>query len=152
MNTARSTNIRARREALSLTLDHVAQRLGIDKSYLSRIETGQRQATDEQAKELADVLVMPVELVLLECGRLPSDVRGAIESDAAGVTAVVRAHAEQDAIVYPAAPAVAPTANGPRVNGSRDRRRVKSDDIIPGAQLSHQGAALRHHAFHRGVQ
>ena len=92
MSTTTTMNIRARREALGLTIEQVAQRLSVDKSYLSRIETGQRPATEDQVKELAEILVMPVELVLLECGRLPSDVRGAIETDAAGVTAVVRAH------------------------------------------------------------
>jgi len=145
MNTAKTTNIRARREALSLTLDQVAQRLGIDKSYLSRIETGQRQATDEQAKELADILVMPVELVLLECGRLPSDVRGAIETDAAGVTAVVRAHAEQDAVVYPATPAVGPTANGPRVNGCAE------PELPATVAVSKATTSYRAHSYHTKV-
>jgi len=49
MSTVTTMNIRARREALGLTLEHVAQRLTVDKSYLSRIETGQRPATDDQA-------------------------------------------------------------------------------------------------------
>jgi len=147
MNTATTMNIRARREALGLTLEQVAQRLTVDKSYLSRIETGQRPATDDQAKDLAEILVMPVELVLLECGRLPSDVRCAIETDAAGVTAVVRAHVEHDAIVYPTAPEVAPTA--------KVRRKVavaKLNPELPATiAVSKATTSYRAHSYHTKV-
>ena len=147
MSTTTTMNIRARREALGLTIEQVAQRLSVDKSYLSRIETGQRPATEDQVKELAEILVMPVELVLLECGRLPSDVRGAIETDAAGVTAVVRAHVEQDAIAYPTAPKVAPTAKGPREGAIG-----KADPELPATiAVSKATTSYRAHSYHTKV-
>ncbi|CUU14221.1 FIG01164982 hypothetical protein CDS [Bradyrhizobium sp.] len=142
-----TSNIRARREALGLTLEHVAHQLRVNKSYLSRIETGQRSATDEQAREIADILTMPVELVLLECGRLPSDVRGAIEDDAAGVTAAVRAHVEQDAIVYPTSPLIAPK--------SRSRREAKFAQVDPElpatVSASKATTSYRAHSYHTKV-
>ncbi|RUV51741.1 XRE family transcriptional regulator, partial [Mesorhizobium sp. M5C.F.Ca.IN.020.14.1.1] len=41
--------IKSRREALSLTLTDLAQRLDVTKSYLSYIESGKRAPTPEQA-------------------------------------------------------------------------------------------------------
>lgn len=140
-------SIRSRREALGLSLEHVAQRLGVNKSHLSRIETGLRPATEEQAKELSEILVIPFELVLLECGRLPSDVRGAIETDAAGVTAIVRAHVEQDAIVYPTVPKIAPTAKGLRENAI-----AKADPELPATiAVSKATTSYRAHSYHTKV-
>lgn len=144
---AKKMNIRTRRESLGLTIEHVAQRLGVDKSYLSRIETGQRSATDEQAKEIADILAIPVELVLLECGRLPSDIRGAIEDDAAGVTAIVRSHVEQDAIVYPTCPKIAPTPKSPH-----EPKISQADPELPATvSVSKATTSYRAHSYHTKV-
>ena len=140
-----SLRIRARREALELTQEFVARGIGVTASYLSRIESGQRVVTDEQADALAEVLSLPVELILLECGRLPSDVRGAIEADAAGVTAVVRGAAEHDAIVYPTEPVVAPTAKPPLVG-------VRAEPNLPATvSVSKATTSYRAHSYHTKV-
>lgn len=96
--------IKRRREALGWSLQDLADRAGVSKSYLSRIESGERSLTDEQAAVLGGVLGAPAELLLLESGRLPADVQDAIETDAAGVTTALRARSEQAAVTYPTGP------------------------------------------------
>src|SRR6201999_2722141 len=78
--------IKRRREGLGLSLQELADTVGVSKSFLSRIESGERSLSDSQAAALAQVLGAPSELLLLESGRLPADVQGAIDADAAGVT------------------------------------------------------------------
>jgi len=142
-----SLKIRARREALDLTQEFVAQQIGVTASYLSRIESGKRVLTDEQAETLAEVLSLPVEMVLLECGRLPSDVRGAIETDAAGVTAVVRSHAEQGAITYPTKPASSPKAKPPLAAAL-----ARAEPKLPATvNVSKATTSYRAHSYHTKV-
>lgn len=139
--------IRSRREALGLTLDDVAGRVGVTRSYLSRIETGKRAATEEQATALAEMLAMPVELVLIECGRLPSDVQGTIATDAAGVTAIVRSHAEHDAIVYPTMPKCPPEPKGAPIKGA-----MQAAAAIPKTlNVSKATTSYRAHSYHTKV-
>lgn len=140
-------SIRSRREALGLTLDAVAQRLHVTRSYLSRIETGQRAATEDQANALANILAMPVELVLIECGRLPSDVQGAIQTDAASVTAMVRSQAEHDAIIYPSAPTCMPKTKSARLDGSKQ----EGSELCTTITVSKAGTSYRAHSYHTKV-
>lgn len=142
-----SLNIRSRRKALGLTLDAVAQRLDVTRSYLSRIETGQRVATEKQSNALADILAMPVELVLIDCGRLPSDVYGAIQTDAAGVTAIVRSRAEHDAIVYPSTPHRSPKVKSAPIKISTQAGSELSTTIA----VSKASTSYRAHSYHTKV-
>lgn len=100
--------IRARRAALSLSMNDVAKHLGVGKSYLSLVETNKRALTEEQAGLLGEILGLPPEMLLLGSGRLPSDVQAAIETDAAEVTTAVRARVDQSAVRFLTEPAVAP--------------------------------------------
>ena len=68
--------LRSRREALGLSQTQVAGALGVTKSLLSLIENGKRQLTSEQVSTLAKTLRLPPDLLLLEAGKLPDDVRG----------------------------------------------------------------------------
>lgn len=140
------SQMRARRELLGLTLEQVGESLGVDKSYVSRIETGQRPATEEQARQLAELLIMPIEMLLLESGRLPSDVRGVIEADAAGVTAAVRSHLEHAAITYPTVPAVAPQARDTPVV-----RTLAEDGLPATVAVSKATTSYRAHSYHTKV-
>jgi DNA modification methylase/transcriptional regulator with XRE-family HTH domain/DNA-directed RNA polymerase subunit RPC12/RpoP len=100
--------LRSRREALGLSQTQIAATLGVTKSLLSLIESGKRQPTKEQIAVLAKTLRIPPDLLLLDAGRLPDDVRGAFENNAAEAIAAVRQHTEAHAVTYPSAPRVLP--------------------------------------------
>lgn len=106
--TAFDNSIKIRREALGFTQQDIANRLGLTKGHVSHIEHGRRIVTDSQAATLAEMLGMPADLVLLNSGRLPRDVQGAIDADVAGVAAVVRGRGQSHAVSYPVKPGSAP--------------------------------------------
>jgi DNA modification methylase/transcriptional regulator with XRE-family HTH domain len=85
---------------MGLSLQDLADRVELSKSYLSRVESCERTLTEEQAKLLGQALGAPPELLLLESGRLPADVQDAIAADAAGVTTALRSHTEHAAVGY----------------------------------------------------
>jgi transcriptional regulator with XRE-family HTH domain len=65
--------LRQWRKHRSLTQDQLAERIGISKPYLSQIETGKRQWTQELLDKLADELrCEPADLIV----RDPSDPDG----------------------------------------------------------------------------
>jgi hypothetical protein len=70
------------------------------------MESGKRGISDEQIAKLSQVLELPSELLALGAGRLPQDVQGALEADAAGVVATIRQRTEAHAISYPTAPGI----------------------------------------------
>ena len=96
--------IRARREQLGLSQSGLAQTLGVTKSLLSHIEAGNRQPTEAQISILANTLRLPHELLLVGAGRMPKDLRGALENNASGVVAAIRQHVEALPVVYPTTP------------------------------------------------
>ena len=107
--------VRARREALGLSQEVLAERLGVTNGYLSHIERGKRPPTPEQAEQFADMLDLPRDMMLLTAGRLPPDVQAAIRSDPAKVAAAVRTQAEQTALAHPTEPNCKPVRRaGPR--------------------------------------
>src|SRR4051794_15401187 len=106
--TSAGLHIRARREAKGIAQAALAAQIGVDKSYLSLVESGKRVPTEEQIAAISAILGVPSELLLLEAGRLPKDVKGAIETDATSVAAAVRVWAEHDAIRFPKRPAETP--------------------------------------------
>lgn len=139
--------IKRRREMLGWSLQELAEKVGVSKSYLSRIESGDRSLTEGQAKLLASVLGAPADLLLLESGRLPADVQDAIEADAAGVTTALRARTEQAAIAIPAAPN--------RKFDVQPRTRVLSGDreaaIPQRIEVTKATTTYRAHSYHTKV-
>ena len=53
--------IKRRREGLKWSLQELADKVGVSKSFLSRIESGERSLSDDQASLLANVLGAPAE-------------------------------------------------------------------------------------------
>ena len=140
------TYIRQRRNALGISQTALAAMVGVDKSYLSLVESGKRAPTEDQVSSLSEALGLPPEILLLQAGRLPKDVQGAIDSNAAAVTAAVREWVEQDAIVYPSRPAVPPSPK------SRRRRPLESEASIPPLiNVSKASTAYRAHSYHTKV-
>lgn len=140
------SHIQQRRKAMGISQSALAAQIGVDKSYLSLVESGKRVPTEEQISNLSSILGLPAELLLLQAGRLPKDVQGAIETDATAVTAAVRVWAEQDAIVYPTRPEVIPSSN------SRQRRGVGNGTTIPPLiHVSKASTTYRAHSYHTKV-
>jgi len=138
--------IRRRREALGWSQQELADRINVSKSYLSRVESGERSLNDEQADLLASALGVPGELLLLESGRLPSDVQAAIEADAAGAATALRAK-EQGAIAYPTEP-------HRRLVGRPQVKAVAAnatDDIPVRIEVSKASLTYRAHSYHTKV-
>ena len=139
--------IKRRREGLGLSLQDLADKVGVHKSYLSRVESGERPLTEEQAKILEGVLGPPADLLLLESNRLPADVQDAIAADAAGVTTALRARTEQDAVAYPSRPA--------RNFVIREEPRKLSPEadaaIPPRIEVTKATTTYRAHSYHTKV-
>ncbi len=145
MNSA-GAHIKARREAMAISQAALASQIGVDKSYLSLVESGKRVPTEGQVTAISAILGLPSELLLLQAGRLPKDVQGAIEADATAVTAAVRVWAEQDAIVYPTRPASIPVTN------TRIKRHLANGITIPPLiHVSKASTTYRAHSYHTKV-
>lgn len=93
--------IRERRSRRGLSVQDLAERASVTKSYLSMIESGRRVPTVEQLSIFCRELDLPEELLRLNAGRIPDDVRDALADSAASVTALVRQDKEQLAIAFP---------------------------------------------------
>jgi DNA modification methylase/transcriptional regulator with XRE-family HTH domain/SAM-dependent methyltransferase len=102
--------IKSRREQLGRSQTEVADCMGVSKSLLSQIESGARSATSEQVKYLSEALSYPSDLLMLGTGRLPDDVQGVLQNDAATAIALIRQNAESHVIQYPKSPPVIPVA------------------------------------------
>ena len=140
------TYIRRRRKALGISQTALAATIGVDKSYLSLVESAKRTPTEEQVSSLSSALGLPPEILLLQAGHFPKDIQGAIDKDATAVAAAVRIWTEQDAIVYPTRPAIAPS---PKL---RRRRLVESKVAIPSIiNASKTSTAYRAHSYHTKV-
>ena len=82
--------MRRARLARGLSLSGLADQLGVTKSYLSRLESGDRTATAEQVRKAAALLDLPEELLLLASGTLPDDVAAEVARSPVEVAAAVR--------------------------------------------------------------
>lgn len=145
MNLA-GTHIKTRRKAMGISQTALAAQIEVDNSYLSLVESGKRVPTEEQVAVLSSILGLPPELLLLQAGKLPRDVQGAIEADATAVTAAVRIWAEQDAIVYPTRPSIIPTSDA-----SHKRAVGNGSSIPPLIHVSKASTTYRAHSYHTKV-
>lgn len=137
-------SIRTRREALGLSQTDVANTLGVTKSHLSLIENGKRGLSDEQIVSLSATLGLPFELLALGVGRLPDDVQGALNIDAAGVVAAIRQRTEAHAITYP----TTPTASlSPREGPLPELRQSLPEQFDVGKSST----SYRAHSYHTKV-
>ncbi|MDR6302567.1 DNA modification methylase/transcriptional regulator with XRE-family HTH domain/DNA-directed RNA polymerase subunit RPC12/RpoP [Nitrobacter vulgaris] len=136
--------LRSRREALGLSQAQVVAELGVTKSLLSLIENGKRQLTTDQVSVLAKVLRVPPDLLLLEAGKLPDDVQGVFEHDAAEVVAAVRQRTEAHALAYPTAPEVVPIPTKAASAGVRV-------DLPKRINVRKTSTSYRAHSYHTKV-
>lgn len=136
--------IQKRRDSLGITQQALADKIGISKSLLSHIETGNRQPTTEQIELLAKHIHMPADLLAVSVGRLPADVRNAVESLSADVVAAVRQRTESKAVTYPTEPAKIPQAN----YVSEGTKPIVLDERI---NVSKTSTAYRAHSYHTKV-
>jgi len=98
--------LRNRRAECGVSLAELAEGLGVTKSYLSLMEAGKRQPTEEQVRNLARLLSLPLESLLLSAGRLPPDLQSAFAEKPAVIAASIRQEIEPAAVDLPAAPSL----------------------------------------------
>ena len=68
--------VRARRTALMISLNDMAERLGISPGYWSRVERGSDgPPSDELVERVAAILGIPMDELFIESQRLPPDMR-----------------------------------------------------------------------------
>jgi transcriptional regulator with XRE-family HTH domain len=68
--------VRARRTALMISLNDMAERLGISPGYWSRVERGiDGPPSDELVERVAAILGIPMDELFIESQRLPPDMR-----------------------------------------------------------------------------
>ena len=138
-----SAALRARREQLNLTQSDVALALGITNSLYSLLESGRRSLTGDQVAALATILRLPTDLLLLGSGKMPPDLRVAMESNAPEVAAAIRQRFEADAIRYPTIPGSVPFA------GREMKRRTTVVPERVNAQKT--STSYRAHSYHTKV-
>jgi HTH-type transcriptional regulator, competence development regulator len=74
--------IKRHRRELVLTQRQVAEKLGIDVTYLSKLENGRGEAPSEKlVRELASELKADPEELLALAGRVPSEIRELAQGD-----------------------------------------------------------------------
>jgi HTH-type transcriptional regulator, competence development regulator len=69
-----TTLLRELREERGESLRSAAQQLGVDPSYLSRLERGEKASSGELIRKAARLYAVPEEMLELAEGRLPADV------------------------------------------------------------------------------
>ncbi|SAK75040.1 putative methyltransferase [Caballeronia temeraria] len=93
--------LRERRQEKGLSLTSLAETIGIAKSHLSMLESGQRQPTDEQFDSLSVVLEVPADLLRVTAGRLPPDVANAVPGKADAIVSVIRREDSGAKVTFP---------------------------------------------------
>ncbi len=71
--------LRNRRKALGLSLRLVAQRVGVNPAYLSRVESGYAPPSDQLVLSLSKVLDLSADELFLIAGKLPNSLRSLVE-------------------------------------------------------------------------
>lgn len=139
-----TTAIRARRERLGLSQANLAKSLGVSKSLLSHFEAGSRQPTEEQIQQIAALLNMPPDLLVLGLGRLPGDISKALHDDPLLFAAAVRSSVEARAISYPIAPS-RPQTSRPAIS------RLPETQIPEKIDAQKTSSSYRAHSYHTKV-
>ena len=77
--------IRAARESKGIGLNAFARDIGMSRTYLSRVETGQERnpPTEERLSAIAIALALDADYLLHLAGRIPSDVQSIVLGDPA---------------------------------------------------------------------
>ena len=72
--------LRKLRQESGTSLRQAATDLGVAPSHLSRVERGEKSASDELTDKVANYYGVNAELVQLEEGRIPSDILGILNT------------------------------------------------------------------------
>jgi putative DNA methylase len=86
--------LRQRREQSNLSLRSVAERIGVDVSYLSRVEASKVPPSEQLISKLASELGWSQDELLMLAGRLPPSIRKMVEKEPYRVTSSLRSLAE----------------------------------------------------------
>lgn len=94
-------SLRAVRLACGLTQASVAERVGVSKGYMSRLEGGKARPTELTVRRLAEICAVDASPLLILAGRLPGDVRQILTKYPTEAPAVLRDAFRQDAVTEP---------------------------------------------------
>lgn len=107
--------IRSRREKLGVSLRAVAHSAGVDPAYLSRVEGGKVPPSEQLIRQLAGILRLAEDELLLQAGHLPDPLRELVEREPARVATALRSFGALAAADYrPAYGAPLVARRGPR--------------------------------------
>ncbi len=82
--------VRGLREAKELSVRSVARQIGIESSYLSKIEADERQASEEVLEALAGVLEVDPHLFLAMAGKITKEFREALQARPEAFSALIK--------------------------------------------------------------
>lgn len=142
--------LRERRQERQLTLTGLAGELGVTKSYISMLETGRRQPTDDQFESLARAVEIPADTLRVAAGRLPPDVVTAMPDKAETIVTAIR---RDDAGARVTFPRVLSPAFEALVAQSA-KKQGPPRDLAPFAEGLREGKnsqAYRAHSYHTKV-
>jgi len=84
--------VRETRTRLGIGIRRFADEIGVDRSYVSAVETGKKPPSDDFITRAAAALGFEIEALRTAAGRLPSDVMRVLEDQPEELVAVVREH------------------------------------------------------------
>ncbi len=119
--------LRQRRQEVGLSLRALAQRLGIDPAYLSRVEKGRVPPSEQLLRGLSAALEWNVDELFLLAGRLPESLQHFVALEPEKVTAALTGLAAM-VVAEPQTP-----YGGPMLGGKGERA---IEDGFPFAELS----------------
>lgn len=137
------TIIRTRRERIGLSQSDLATSLGVTTSHLSYIEAGKRQATPAQIASISEILHLPVDLLLVASGRMPTDIRHLLDQMPAETAAAVRQKFEAEILSCPTMPMTLPL---PHLEAA-----FSATDIPERINVRKTSASYRAHSYHTKV-
>ena len=104
-------NLRLRRESAGLSLRGLAQRIGIDPAYLSRVEKETVPASEQLLRGLSGALDWDVDELFLLAGRLPESLQHFVALEPEKVTAALTGLAAM-VVAEPSVPYGGPVLSG----------------------------------------
>ncbi len=142
--------IQKRRQARGLSLAALAAEVGVTKSYISRLESGARRASESQLRRVASCLGLPPDLILLAAGVLPPDVAAQVKANTNEVAASIRQTLEQPATSFPTrlSPSMAESLDGKLRSASEPTRGKAFEGDV---RVGKNSTAYRAHSYHTKV-
>jgi DNA modification methylase/transcriptional regulator with XRE-family HTH domain/uncharacterized protein YbaR (Trm112 family) len=137
------------RAARGLSSSQLAERVAVTKSYMSRLESGERIPTLEQVQMIASILDLPPELLSLAAGRLPADVAEEVARYPAEITAAVRQRGDGPVVAFP--DSLDPSAVALLEESLRQEAAPERAPFVGEVRAGKNTTSYRAHSYHTKV-